>query len=229
MCGRGGVAGVATMTSQQFCVGSAGRRPPQALKNGLQALRRQAGRKTEGPKVRRQKIRTFRPELGPWRRRKGKEPKEDKAFRPGEKAAWRKNVERTWTLRTRSRVAKSWMSKKGSCRRSCEILKSSRVCRKSFRKASRVTCSSNCKRSSKGGTTSCQSTRRCRRGHRRHKVSRIEGEIRKKMWQRRKRCGSSEMMSSRKRCVSFFSVGQSREEQDGRCRNGSRTSGVAGR
>ena len=34
--------------------------------------------------------RRFGPGLRPWRRRKGKEPKEDKAFQPGE---------RTWTLR----------------------------------------------------------------------------------------------------------------------------------
>ena len=55
MCGRGGVAGAATMTSQQVCVGCTGRRSPQGLENRLRALRRQAGRKTESPKVWRQK------------------------------------------------------------------------------------------------------------------------------------------------------------------------------
>ena len=38
VCGRGGVAGAAAMTSQQVCVGSTGRRSPQGLENGLQAL-----------------------------------------------------------------------------------------------------------------------------------------------------------------------------------------------
>ena len=35
MCGRGGVAGAALMTSQQVCVGSTGGRLPQGLENGL--------------------------------------------------------------------------------------------------------------------------------------------------------------------------------------------------
>ena len=66
-------------------------------------------------------MRSFGPGLRLWKRRKGKEPKEDRAFHPVEKAAWRKTREWIWTLRMRSRVAKSWMSKKkGSCRRSCE-------------------------------------------------------------------------------------------------------------
>ena len=55
MCGRGGVVGAATMTSQQVCVGRTGKRSPQGLENGLRALRRQAVRKTESPKVWRQK------------------------------------------------------------------------------------------------------------------------------------------------------------------------------
>ena len=40
---------------------------------------------------------------------------------------------------------KKFDEQKGSYRRSCETMKTSRVCRKRFRKASRVTCSSNCK------------------------------------------------------------------------------------
>ena len=62
MCGRGGAAGGATMTSQRGCVGSRGRRLSQRMEN-------------------------------------------------------------VWTLRMRSRVARSWMSKGGSCRRSCEMKK----------------------------------------------------------------------------------------------------------
>ena len=45
MCGRGGVAGVASLTSQKVCVGSTGRRSPQGLENGPRALRRQAERR----------------------------------------------------------------------------------------------------------------------------------------------------------------------------------------
>ena len=50
MCGRNGVVGAATMTSQQVCVGSTGRPSPQGLEKGLLALRRQAGRRTESRK-----------------------------------------------------------------------------------------------------------------------------------------------------------------------------------
>ena len=59
VCGRGGVVGAATMTSQQVCVGSTGRRSPQGLENGLRAFQRQAGTKTECPKVWRQRTRSF--------------------------------------------------------------------------------------------------------------------------------------------------------------------------
>ena len=52
MCGRGGAAGVATMTSQRGCVGSTGRRLPQGMKNGLRAPRTSSGKW--------QKIRSFR-------------------------------------------------------------------------------------------------------------------------------------------------------------------------
>ena len=200
MCGRGGVVGADIMTSQQVCVGSTGRRSPQGLENGLRALRRRAVRKTESPKVRRQKLRSFGEEG------KGKEPKEGKAFHPGEKkAAWRKSGEWTWTSRTRSRVAKSWMSKKGCCRRSCEIGKPQEYLLQHEVEQWRP--------------TSCQSTRRCRKGHKRYNVSRIKGErCREKMLQRKTRYGSSERMSSRKRIVSFLSS-----------RNGSKNSGAAGR
>ena len=51
-------------------------------------------------------------------------------------------------------------------RRRLQMLKSSHVCRKSFRKTLRVTCNS-CERWSKGGTTSCQNTRKCSKDRRR--------------------------------------------------------------
>ena len=40
-------------------------------------------------------------------RKEGEEPKEDKAFHPGEEAAWRRSGDWTWTLRMWSRVAKN--------------------------------------------------------------------------------------------------------------------------
>ena len=49
--------------------GSTGRRSTQELENGPRALRRQAGRKTESPKVWRLKIRSLGRGLRPWRRR----------------------------------------------------------------------------------------------------------------------------------------------------------------
>ena len=51
MSGRGGVAGAATTTLQQVCVGNTGRRLPRGLENGLRVLRRQAERKTGSPKA----------------------------------------------------------------------------------------------------------------------------------------------------------------------------------
>ena len=65
--------------------------------------------------------------------------------------------------------------------------------RKRFRKASRVTCSSNCKRWSKGGVTSCQSTRRCRKDHNIYKTIRTKEDICKnKVLQHKRRRGRSE-------------------------------------
>ena len=74
MCGRGGAAGGATVTSQRGCVGSTGKPLPQGMEDCLRALRRQAERKTGktrktgGPKVWRQKRRSFGPGLsGEWK------------------------------------------------------------------------------------------------------------------------------------------------------------------
>ena len=46
MCGRGGVVGGATTTSQRGCVGSTGRRLPQGLENGPRG-RRESGMEEE--------------------------------------------------------------------------------------------------------------------------------------------------------------------------------------
>ena len=80
----------------------------------------------------------------------------------------------TWTWRRRSRAAKSWMSKiKKLLKELREIEKFSLFVERGFRKASRVTCSSNCKRWSKGGMASCQSTRKCRKDHKTYKAFEI--------------------------------------------------------
>ena len=112
-----------------------GRQLLRGMENGLRALRRQAERRTESPNIWRQRMRSFGPGLRPWRRREEKDPKEGKAFHPGEKVTWKKSGEWTWTWR-RSRAAKSWRGKQGSSSRSCEKLNNSRVCRKRFRKVS---------------------------------------------------------------------------------------------
>ena len=52
-------------------------------------------------------------------------PRMARAVHQGEKVAWRRG----------SRAAKSWMSKKGSCRGSYEKLRNSRACRKSFKES----------------------------------------------------------------------------------------------
>ena len=55
MCGRGGVAGAAIMTSQRVCAGKYRQAIAARLENGPRALRLRAGRKTESPKIWRQK------------------------------------------------------------------------------------------------------------------------------------------------------------------------------
>ena len=59
------------MTSQQVCVGSAGRPMPQGLEDGQRALRRKAVRKTESPKVWRQKHGDLRARVEALEKKKG--------------------------------------------------------------------------------------------------------------------------------------------------------------
>ena len=62
-----------------------------------------------------------------------------------------------------------------------------------------------------------------------YKTSRIKEEFcRKTVPHQKRRCESSTRSSSKKKSV-YFSVEQSRLEQDGGCRNGGRTSEFAGR
>ena len=115
--------------------------------------------------------------MRPWRRREEEEPKEGKAFLPGEGVAWRKSGEWIWTWRRRLRAGKSWMSKKKKLQEELREIENSRVCRRRFRKAPRVTCCGNCKKWSKGGMTSChQSTRKCKKDHKMCKAFKIKEE-----------------------------------------------------
>ena len=80
VCGQGGVAGAAIMTSQQVRVGSTGRQLLQGMENGPRAPQCRVERKTGGTKAWRQRIRSFKPGVRPWKRRKVKESKEGKGF-----------------------------------------------------------------------------------------------------------------------------------------------------
>ena len=111
LCGRGGVAGAAAMTSQQLCVGTTGRRLPLGLENGLRFFDdKRRGRHGKKNKELRARIEAL-------------EKKEGEGVQGGqglpsrrERAAWRKNGEWTRTWRMRSRVAKSWMTKEKELR-----------------------------------------------------------------------------------------------------------------
>ena len=94
--------------------------------------------------------------------------------------AWRKSGEWTWTWRRRSRAAKKLDEQKKKLQKELREIENSCVCRGRFRNASRVTCCSNCKKWSKGGMTSCQSTRKCRKYHKRCKAFKIKEEKKRK-------------------------------------------------
>ena len=154
---------------------STGRQWQQGPQNGQRAFRRRTERRIGSLKVRRHRLRSFAPKLSIINSRMEKEPRESKAFHLGEKVAWTKSGE--WTLSMRSRAERSWMSKGKSCRKICGTLKNSRVCRKRFRKAPKMTCSSSCRRWRKGGMTSCQSIKKCRQDHIIYKVGSGSREV----------------------------------------------------
>ena len=99
MCGRCGVAGDVTTTSQRGYTRSIGRRLLQSQESGLQALRRRVGRKTEKRDAWNVKIRSSEQGLLPWKRRK-----EDKRCQET-------RGEIAWKSRTRPSVAKNWMNR----------------------------------------------------------------------------------------------------------------------
>ena len=84
-------------------------------------------------------------------------------------------------------------------------MKSSRVCRKSSRKTSRITCNSSCKMWSKGSTISCQNIRKCRKDRKIYKASRPKEEnCRETVPHQKRRCGSSKRSLSKRRSAPFF-------------------------
>ena len=79
-------------------------------------------------------------------------------------------------------------------------MKNSRECQKRFRTASKMTCSSSCRRWSKGSMTSCQSIRECRTDHKRCKASQDKRRnCREKVLQLKTRSGRSERTSIEQR------------------------------
>ena len=92
MCGRGGVAGVATMTSRQGCVESTDRQLPQGPENGQQALRLQAGKEDRRKS---KSLEDLRVRIEVLEKNEGMELKEGKASHPGEKATLAEGVARS--------------------------------------------------------------------------------------------------------------------------------------
>ena len=133
MCGRGGVAGDAALTSRQ------GRR----LENGQRAPHRRAERRIGTLKVRRQRLRSFGPKL---RRRTAGRANPSPRRESGMEEERGMEVE----IEIESRKKFGW-AKEEVGERVAGAWKNSRVCRKRFRTASRMTRSSSCRRWSKGG------------------------------------------------------------------------------
>ena len=174
MCGRGGIAGDATTTTQQFCGENTGSRLRRELARSPRALRRR--------------------------------------------------VER------RPRAETSWTSREKGCSGNCVRSKDSSICRrKRLKGASKRICNSSYRKLSRGGMIFCRSTRGCRRGLRRYRVSRT----RRKHTKRDSGCSGGDAEDQRgnqsKRGALSSAVGQGRLESDGRSGNGSETSRIAGR
>ena len=176
------------MTSQQVCEGSTGKLSPQGL-DGLPAPQRRVERKKGGTKASRQRTRSLRARLEALVKKEGEGVQGGQGL-PSKRES---GLEEVWTSRMRPRVARSWINKRRSSRRSCEILKSSRVSQKNFREALRETCSSSFRkwkprRHDQGAEKIAKET-----------ASTTKEEIcRKTVPQQQRRCGSFERSSSKK-------------------------------
>ena len=106
-------------------MGSTGRRSPQGLENGLRALRRQAGKEDRKSKKLEAANKELRARIQALEKKGGEGAQGGQGLTSRGESGMEEEWGMTWTLRRRSRAAKSWMSKKGSCRRSCEELKNS--------------------------------------------------------------------------------------------------------
>ena len=91
MCG-GGVAGDATATSWQGCVGSTGRRSQLGPENGQRALRTSSGEEDRKAKRQEAEIKELRAILERCEKKDG-EGAQGKAFHQGDKMVWRKSGE----------------------------------------------------------------------------------------------------------------------------------------
>ena len=162
------------MTSRQGCVGSVGRRSPHGLESGFRALRRQAVRKTEGPKIWRQRTRSSESDFRPWKRRKVKRSKECKGFHQGESGLeeeWGVEMDHTEEAESRKKLDEQ---KKKLQKELRDIEKFSCVL-KEFQESLKV-------KWNKGGTISCQSISKCRKDHKKYKASRTKEEICRKQY-----------------------------------------------
>ena len=131
----------------------------------------------------------------PWKR--SKECKEGRSREGGESEdVWRESMEVEDEAESRRKLDEQ---KKKLQKEPRDVDRLSFVSKR-CRRVSWSHCSTSCNRWRQGGMISCLSTRSFTSGHKRYKASRTRGNTcRKKMLQRKKRCGSNVMRSSRKR------------------------------
>ena len=102
-------------------------------------------------------IEELRAQIEYYRKQRGGEEQGGQGLPPRRESG----VEEVWGIDAEDEIESR--KKLDEQRKKVVALKNSRVCRKSFRTASGMTCSSICGRWSKGGMTSCQSIRKCRK------------------------------------------------------------------
>ena len=198
MCGRGGVAGDVIMTSRQGCTGSTGRvaeeeRKARSLEAENEELRARidAMGKNEGV------------QNGP-----GISFKEEGDL----EEVWRDYME----AEDEDECRRNWMKREKRYRRSYERSRDCLLLRRKCRRTSRSQCNISCKRWRKGGTISCLSTRRCKRGHKRYKASKTRDKFSERELGGKRRNAENQ----RRNCVEGRALhtagGQSRQKHNGR-------------
>ena len=100
MCGRGGVARDATITSRQGCGESTGRRLRREVVRGPRAFLRRVERRIRSAKVRRQRLKSFGPRLSGFEDQEERQNKMDRVFPPEGKVVLRKTGAWKWRMRS---------------------------------------------------------------------------------------------------------------------------------